>query len=214
MGMLLPSMSLDEIRRRVREAEALLRVAAQHARDAHDDPANNEHANARIQSICREVEGLFPGMNEPSVPDQEVEEALAGLKAAASAAQAEREAAGEAQETAEDEEAGDADEEDEEDEADEEDEDAGEVEWEVDYAKLGAAIENEELMSKFPEPARTAFKRAARYLVESHERQELFARVLTAFETLSQLTAQNVEDTRRKLAMAMTLEELASKNKA
>jgi hypothetical protein len=198
-------MSIDEMRRRVREAEALLRVAAQHARDAHDDPAKNEHANARIQSICREVEELFPGMHEPSGPDREVEEALAGLKAAATMGPGESHA--EPEEALED--VGDEDDREIDGESTE-----GEQEWEIDYAKLGAAIENEELMSRFPEPARAAFKRAARYLVESHERQELFSRVITAFETLSQLTAQNVEDTRRKLAMAMTLEEFASKHKA
>jgi hypothetical protein len=210
--MLLPSMSLDEMRRRVREAETLLRVAAQHARDAHDDPANNEHANARIQSICHEVEELFPGMHEPAGPDREVEEALAGLRAAAS--QADDAGEGDATESAA--EVDDSEDEGEGEEADEEDgeEDAEEREWHIDYAKLGAAIENEELMSRFPEPARTAFKRAARYLVESHERQELFSRVISAFEALSHLTAQNVEETRRKLAMAMTLEELSAKNKA
>lgn len=202
-------MTLEEMRRRVREAEVLLRVAAQHARDAHDDPSNNEHANARIQSICREVEELFPGMHEPTGPDREVEEALAGLKAAS--AQTERE-------HAESDSAG-GDEDEDEDDGDQDGEatdEGGEAaqEWDVDYVKLGAAIENEELMSRFPEPARTAFKRAAKYLVESHQRQELFSRVIAAFETLSQLTAQNVENTRRKLAMAMTLEELASKRKA
>ena len=200
--MLLPSMSTEEIRRRVREAEALLRVAAQHARDAHADPAQSEHASARIQSICREVEALFPGMHEPASPDPEVQEALAHLKveeapdAADEATEVDEEGAAEGHEEGADDEAAEE-----------------EQEWDVDYAKLGAAIENEQLMSRFPEPQRSAFKRAAKYLVESHERQVLFSRVIVAFDTLSQLTAQNVEDTRRKLAMAMTLEELSSKHK-
>jgi hypothetical protein len=201
--MLLPSMSTEEIRRRVREAEALLRVAAQHARDAHADPSQSERTSARIQSICREVEALFPGMHEPASPGPEIQEALAHLKVEEAPAAADE--ANEENETP----AADGDDEDEDDAAAEE-----EPEWDVDYAKLGAAIENEQLMSRFPEPQRSAFKRAAKYLVESHERQVLFSRVIVAFDALSQLTAQNVEETRRKLAMAMTLEELASKQKA
>jgi hypothetical protein len=69
-------------------------------------------------------------------------------------------------------------------------------------------------MSRFPEPGRSAFKRAAQYLVESHERQELFGRVIEGFGEVSELAKQNVEDLRQKLAMALTLEQLASKNKA
>ena len=93
------------------------------------------------------------------------------------------------------------------------DEEEEQQEWDIDYAKLAAAIENETLMSAFPEPGRSAFRRAAQYLVESHERQELFGRVIAGFEGVSALAQQNVEDTRRKLAMALTLEELANKRR-
>ena len=155
--MLCPTLSNDEIRSRVREAEALLRVATQHARDAREDPSKSPHARARIQAICREVEELFPGIHEPATPDPEVQAAMEQLRIA----------------TPEEEEGAEAG------------AGAAAPEWDVDYAKLGAAIENEELMSQFPEPARSAFKRAARFLVDSHERQELFARVVDAFEKLS-----------------------------
>ncbi|HEY1693888.1 MAG TPA: hypothetical protein VGG39_17090 [Polyangiaceae bacterium] len=202
--MLLPAMTTEEIRRRVREAEALLRVAAQHARDAHDDPSKSEHASARIQSICREVEGLFPGVGDPAPPDPEVQAAIESLTSALPQAEAVVEAAAQEEEEGAGAGAG----------AEEDTEGESAQEFDVDYVKLGAAIENEELMGHFPEPQRSAFKRAARYLVESHERQQLFGRVVAAFQTLSELTEQNIEDTRKKLAMAMTLEELANKRKA
>jgi hypothetical protein len=215
--MLLPLLTVDQLRERVREAEALLRVARQHARDAHDDPANSAHASARIQSICREVEALFPGLNEPSRPDPELAETMAALRAetpesaATDAdeedANAEGDAAGDEADDEADDEAGDDD-----GEADADDEDADELD--IDYAKLAAAIENETLMAAFPEPGRTAFKRAARYLVEANERHVLFGRVIAGFESVSELAHQGVEDLRRKLALAMTLEGLANKGKS
>ena len=204
--MLLPSLTVDQLRERVREAEALLRVARQHARDAHDDPERAEHASARIQSICREVEALFPGLHEPSRPDPALEGAIAALRAqtpaSADAGAVKEEVTGEAEDADAE---GDADAE-----ADDDDDDE---EWDIDYAKLAAAIENETLMSAFPEPGRAAFKRAAQYLIEAHERQELFGRVIAGFEGVSELAQQNVEDMGRKLAMALTLEGLTSKRK-
>ena len=212
--MLLPLLTVDQLRERVREAEALLRVARQHARDAHDDPANSAHASARIQSFCREVEALFPGLNEPSRPDPELAETMAALRAetpesAATDADEEDAAAegDEADDAAGDEAGDEADDDD-----GEADEDADELD--IDYAKLAAAIENETLMAAFPEPGRTAFKRAARYLVEANERHVLFGRVIAGFESLSELAHQGVEDLRRKLALAMTLEGLANKGKS
>jgi hypothetical protein len=210
--MLLPSLTLEQLRENVREAEALLRVARQHARDARDDPEKSEHASARIQSICREVEALFPGLHEPARPDPALEETIAALRVETQAlpgASTDEEQDADADDLADgqdaDGEGGDAEEAD-----GEEDE---EQEWDIDYAKLAAAIENETLMSAFPEPGRSAFKRAAQYLVESHERQELFGRVIAGFEAVSVLAQQNVEDMGRKLALALTLEELANKRK-
>jgi len=203
--MLLPLLTVDQLRERVREAEALLRVARQHARDAHDDPANAAHASARIESICREVEALFPGLNEPSRPDPELEGTMAALRAETPESTAADEEDANAEGDVDADEAGDeAD--------DEDDEDADELD--IDYAKLAAAIENEALMAAFPEPGRTAFKRAARYLVEANERHVLFGRVIAGFESVSELAHQGVEDLRRKLALAMTLEDLANKGKS
>ena len=211
--MLLPSLTVDQLRERVREAEALLRVARQHARDAHDDPANAEHASARIQSICREVESLFPGLHEPSRPDPELEETMAALRAETPQAAAtdldgeDADAEGDDDADEAGDEADDAD-----GEADAEDDDA--EEWDIDYANLAAAIENETLMAAFPEPGRTAFKRAARYLVEANERHVLFGRVIAGFEGVAELAHEGVEDLRRKLALALTLEDLANKRKS
>jgi ribonuclease E len=235
--MLLPSLTLDELRRRVREAEASLRVAQQYARDARENPAEAEHASARIQAICREVQELFPGLTEPVVPDPRAQELTAALGAAIHGREAD---AGDSPHSArvegdgfdELDDADDAedDEDDEEDEEEtyedgEEDEDGaddedgddgedGEEEWDIDYAKLAAAIENPELMARFPEPDRATFKNAALYLIEAHERQELFAHVIRALEEVSALAQENVEETRRKLALALTIEAHSAKNKA
>ena len=209
--MLCPSLTTEEMRQRVREAEALLRVASQHARDAREDPGKSAHASARIQAICKEVEGMFPGMHDPAGLEPEVEQAMQVLKVGAETAIEAREAEGDAGTTAgtgTDTDAGTDAEAD--DEADAEGD--GEVEWDVDYVKLGAAIENEELMSKFPEPARTAFRKAARYLADSLERQELFSRVVDAFEQLSALTTESLQETQRKLAMTMTIDALSKRN--
>jgi hypothetical protein len=218
--MLLPSLTLAELRARVKEADALLRVARQHARDAHDDPEKAAHASARIQSICQEVDALFPGLNAPPAPDPEMEGALAALRAATPAP---ADAAGEEDDVAgeEDEEGGEADDEegeadDEEGEADDEEGEAEEADpddWGIDYVKLASAIENEALMAQLPEPGRSAFKRAALYLVEAHERHELFGVVIAGFEGLSELASKNVEDMRGKLAMALTLDNLAQRRR-
>lgn len=210
--MLLPKLSLDEVRARVREAGALLRVAQQYARDANEDVSKAEHASARIQSICREVEQLLPGMREPSAPDPELQAALEGLSQALPAAPpkaAEEDAAvdAEASDAGEAVEGDDAD-------APEGDDETDDAEWDIDYAKLAAAIDNEALMAPFPEPQRTMFRRAAQYLIESHERQELFQTVVDGFDELSALTRQNVQEVQQKLALALTLEELASKKRA
>jgi hypothetical protein len=222
--MLLPSLTLEEMRKRVREASALLRVAQQHARDAGEDLSKSEHASARIQSICKEVEELLPGMHGPQPPDAQLEAALAGLKELMLAQgvpvdEAEAEEGEPAEgELAEGEPDTDVDEGDEGDEdegtlEDEETEEDEEYELEIDYAKLAAAIENEALMSRFPEPGRELFRQAARYLVEANERQVLFQGVIADFEKLTALTEQNVSETQKKLAMALTLEELKGKRK-
>jgi hypothetical protein len=209
--MLLPSLTLEEMRKRVREASALLRVAQQHARDAGEDLSKSEHASARIQSICKEVEDLLPGMHGPQPPDEQLEAAMAGLKqlmpeaAEEPVEEADTDVEEETTQAAGDELDTDVDEGD--------DEELEEDVLEIDYAKLASAIENEALMSRFPEPGRALFRQAARYLIEANERQVLFQGVIADFEKLTALTEQNVSETQKKLAMALTLEELKAKRK-
>jgi hypothetical protein len=215
--MLLPSLTLEEMRRRVREASALLRVAQQHARDAGEDLTKSEHASARIQSICKEVEELLPGMHGPQPADEKLEAAMAGLKQLMAAQGAPVDEAEVQDEPPEDEEATETEEPDtvvdEGDDDEETQEDEDEYELEIDYARLAAAIDNEALMSRFPEPGRELFRQAARYLVEANERQVLFQGVLDDFEKLTELTQQNVSETQKKLAVMLTLEELKAKRK-
>ncbi len=58
------TMPLVELRARVEEAEKLLRVAKQLARDQLADPQQSSRARDRIGSIVSEVQGLFPGLGE------------------------------------------------------------------------------------------------------------------------------------------------------
>ncbi len=80
-------LTLDELRRRVEEAEKLLRVARQLAADELRDPGQSTRAKDRIASLCKEVNSLFPAPppdSEPSVeaalddvaaePDTDVDE--------------------------------------------------------------------------------------------------------------------------------------------
>lgn len=64
-------LTLDELRRRVEEAEKLLRVARQLAADELRDPQQSTRAKDRIASLCKEVNALFP----PPPPDPELAEA-------------------------------------------------------------------------------------------------------------------------------------------
>jgi hypothetical protein len=206
--MLLPSLSLDELRRRVREAEASLRVAQQYAREARENPEEAEHASARIQAICQEVQELFPGLSEPVVPDPRAQELSAALGAAIHGGE-ESNGDGNGDD-------GNGEESNGEESNGEESEDSkdNDEEWDIDYDKLAAAIENPELMARFPEPDRATFRNAALYLIEAHERQELFAHVIRALEQVSVLAQENMEETRRKLALTLTIEAYAAKNKA
>jgi hypothetical protein len=226
--MLLPSLPIDELRRRVREAESLLRVAKSHARDGHDNAEAAEYASRRITSLLGEVDGLFPGLHEPQRPDPNIERLVAELAAAAEAAGLKNEEAAAEDEPGEDEDdesleatADESDEgeleedgDDDEDEDDADDEEEDEEEWDVDYAKLAGAIENEQLMSAMPEPARSAFRTIARHLIEANERQQLMQRIADGIGELSALAEKNADEARRKAALALTFEELANKRKA
>src|SRR5580704_17416499 len=59
---------IEDLRRRVREAEALLGVARGLARDELNDPGSCERARDRIVSTLREIDSLFPGLADPPPP--------------------------------------------------------------------------------------------------------------------------------------------------
>jgi hypothetical protein len=221
--MLLPSLPIDELRRRVREAESLLRVAKSHAREGHDNAEAAEYASRRITSLLGEVDGLFPGLHEPQRPDPNIERLVAELAVAAEAAGLGNEEAVAEDEREDEDEEGEgegetteaaADESDEDDDEDGDDEDDDDEEWDVDYAKLAGAIENEQLMSAMPEPARSAFRTIARHLIEANERQQLMQRIADGIGELSALAEKNADEARRKAALALTFEELANRRKA
>jgi hypothetical protein len=178
-------LTLDELRERVEEAEKLLRVARQLASDELRDPKHSSRAKDRIASLCKEVNALFPPAPDP-----------APALDATLVDDQEAEAADEELETDE--------------EPDEDDDD----DWDVDYAKLRAAIHDPMLMDKIPEGERARFKEMAEQLLEAHERQELYARVTAGFEELERTTRAGAEEVGRQLAMSLTFEELGKKYKA
>jgi hypothetical protein len=180
---------LDELRRRVEEAEKLLRVARQLAADELRDPEQSSRAKDRIASLCKEVNALFP---PPAAPGTDPELLIA--------AEAEEPDTEEGEADAEGLETGAAGDDD--------------GDWDVDYAKLRAAIQNPSLMEQIPEADRPKFKEMAEQLLEAHERQELYARVTAGFEELERTTREGAEEVGRQLAMALTFEELGKKYKA
>ena len=196
-------MSIEELRARVEEAEKILRVARQLAQDELRDPASSERAKDRIASLCSDVNALFPGLGEPRG------EALAPVP---DAAEAENEETEEAEGQDEVEPGGEEDAEEEEDEGEEADEDP-EQEWDVDYEKLRAALQNPDLMGRFPEGQRAEFRAMAEQLLDAHDRQELFARVTEGFAALEETTRAGAEKVRAQLELVLTLEELRSKKR-
>ncbi len=170
-------MPLGELRARVDEAEKLLHVAKQLARDELSDPAQSTRARDRIGSIVTEVQRMFPGLGEPE------EAAACGL-----------------QELPADE-AGDEDDEDDEDD---------EEECEVDCDKLRAALDDEGLIAQIPESERPRFRAMAERLLEVHERGELYARILSGFEELAEVTRIGAEAVQRQLAAMLTFGGAAS----
>jgi hypothetical protein len=185
---------IDDLRRRVREAEALLGVARGLARDDLHNPGTCERARDRIMSILREIDSLFPGLNDPP-PSIDPSELIAPSQRNRAAAEVAPEAVpagahgegGEEEETEEEE------------------------EWELDHKKLAAAIESIELMAKIPEVDREWFKRMARRSIEAQERVELCERVRHAFDDLAQAMRQGLDETSRQLSVALTFEQLKSK---
>jgi hypothetical protein len=170
-------MPLGELRARVEEAEKLLMVAKQLARDELSDPHHSTRARDRIGSIVSEVQSMFPGLGEPESMEVTLEEVA--------------EVEGELDDSGADlgpDSAGD-------------DEDE---EWEIDCDKLRAALSDEALMAQVPESERPRFRAMAERLLEVHERGELYARILTGFEELAEVTRVGAEAVQRQLAAMLT----------
>jgi hypothetical protein len=193
-------MSIEELRSRVEEAERILRVARQLAQDELRHPESCERAKDRIASLCNDVNALFPGMIK-EVPEDAEAPALDDAP--------EREPqALEASERDDDE--------DDEDGAGEESDDEAEGEgdsledWDVDYDKLRASLQNPALMGQFPDGG-AQFKELAEKLLDSHDRHALYCRITEGFQQLEQITREGADQVRHQLAVALTLEELKSK---
>jgi hypothetical protein len=193
---------LEDLRRRVREAEALLGVARGLAREELHDPSSCERARDRIISILREIDTLFPGLSDPPAPIDPQELIAPSMRdriAEPVEASREVEASPASPVFSEGEEA-----------------DPGvaeEEEWELDHRKLAAAIANEQLMSKIPEADREWFKQMARRSIEAQERVELCERVRAAFDELSQVMREGLDQTSRQLSVALTFEQLKAKKR-
>ena len=171
------TMPLSELRARVEEAEKLLRVAKQLARDELSDPQQSTRARDRIGSIVNEVQGMFPGLGEPDVEAAVMEE------------------------VGEDEADADSDPDTN---ADSDSDSDSDEEWELDCEKLRAALDNEVLMAQIPESERPRFRAMAERLLEVHERGELYTRILAGFEELAEVTRVGAEAVQRQLAAMLT----------
>lgn len=184
------TMALDELQRRVDEAERLLRTARQLAEHDLADPQQCERAGRRISSLIAEAQGLFPGFGGQD--DEETDEAAASeLDEPENEVEDEDDGSGEAEEDPEDDE-----------------------EWDVDVDKLAAAIQNETLMAQIPEAHRSEFKAMAERVIDAYRRQALYERVAAAFEELDETTRHGAEHARQLLATMLTWQELAAKYKA
>jgi hypothetical protein len=173
------TMPLSELRARVEEAEKLLRVAKQLARDELSDPQQSTRARDRIGSIVNEVQGMFPGLGEPDVEAAAMEEV--GEDEADSEADADSDP-----------------------DPDSDSESDSDEEWELDCEKLRAALDNEVLMAQIPESERPRFRAMAERLLEVHERGELYTRILAGFEELAEVTRVGAEAVQRQLAAMLT----------
>jgi hypothetical protein len=209
-------MSIEELRARVEEAEKILRVARRLAQDELRDPASSERAKDRIASLCSEVNALFPGLGQPRIAVPDTVPGAAEAEAEAEAEETEEveagdESEGEGEAGADEEDADEGEDADADADADEDTDD--EQEWDVDYDKLRAALQNPDLMGRFPEGQRAEFKAMAEQLLDAHDRQELFARVTEGFAQLEETTRAGAEKVRAQLELVLTLEELRSKKR-
>jgi hypothetical protein len=209
---------IEDLRQRVREAEALLGVARGLAKDELHDPASCERARDRIMSILREIDLLIPGLGDPPPPIDPIE-----LVAPSMRNQPAQPGPGDDEEERDDEDGDDEEEEDEDEEQEEEhledsggDEDASVEErdeevWSFDRHKLAAALESDFLMSKIPEMDREWFKRLARRTIEAQERLELCDRVKRAFDELGEAMREGLNEASRQLSVALTFQQLRIK---
>ncbi len=200
------TMPIDELKRRAREAESLFRVARELARDALQDPQQSERAKDRICAIVREIEELFPGMSELGADVDASELVAPSMRREGGEVEGEGK-----QEDPQDQEGEEEEEEaeDDEDGVDEEDDE----EWDVDPVKLSAAIQNDELMAKIPEVDRAWFKAMAQRVLDARERMGIISRVRAGFEELTQVSQRGLDQVRKQLGVALTLESLGAKKR-
>ena len=216
----LSPVTIEDLRHRVREAESLLGVARSLAHDELHDPKRCERARDRIVSILREIDGLFPGLNDPPPIIDPIELVAPSMRNSSSSAAVSGEiaASGQGRETGDDPETALEDESVKdgveinarEEEADEQAADT-EEEWELDHEKLAAALANEHLMAKIPEVDREWFRQMARRSIEAQERVELCERVRIAFDELAYAMKVGLEETSRQLSLALTFEQLKAR---
>lgn len=195
----LSPVTIEDLRGRVREAESLLGIARGLARDELHDPKRCERARDRIVSILREIDALFPGLNDPPPPLDPSELVAPSMREAASLEGA--------LESGEEEKSSEGDD----DESQEGNQDESEDEWDLDHAKLAAALDNEDLMGKIPEVDREWFRRMARRSIEAQERVDLCERVRVAFDELAQAMKAGLDETSRQLSVALTFEQLKAR---
>jgi hypothetical protein len=183
-----PALSVEELGHRVREVERLVALGCRLAREALADPRQSSHLQERLGSILREVGDLVPRStwDVPLADSREL--AALSVQGRVETPDAEGETTtwqGE-DETPDDE----------------------ETEWDLDPAKLAAALENEALMSQIPEADRPWFRSIARRALEAHARSQLATRVKDALEELYETMDECHEEAKKRLATALTFEQL------
>jgi hypothetical protein len=196
----LSPVSIEDLRGRVREAESLLGVARGLASDELHDPLRCERARDRIVSILREIDALFPGLNDPPPaidPTEFVAPSMRERSFRETGLDDERSEA-----------SGEASQEEVEDEAKDEEE-----EWDLDHEKLAAALDNAKLMEKIPEVDRDWFRRMALRSLEARERVLLCERVRLAFDELARAMKAGLDETSRQLSVALTFEQLKARQR-
>jgi hypothetical protein len=186
-----PGLSVEELGYRVRDVERLAALGCRLAREALADPLQSPHLQERLGSILREVGELVPGSTwEVTLPDSPelVRPPVAGAEGAKETSEAENDSTQEGED-------GDGTDDD-------------ETEWELDPVKLAAALENDALISQIPEGDRPWFLSIAERAIEAHLRSQLATRVKDALEELYETMDQCHEEAEKRLATALTFEQL------